>query len=151
MSAVSACRRAPLVNPVFAPFADQAIHPEGLLGKMINQVLEYVDVSRMSSLDSVLATRLGGYAELPPMPDVDAAASLLPDAPGRYLGVVESATLLSIFTRDKEGMLRALDAMRLFMDTLPQLAEDDLFWCGATALRLCIRLYQRTGQRFLFP
>jgi len=149
MSAVSACRRAPLVNPVFAPFADQAIHPEGLLGNLINQVLDYVDVSRMSSLDSVLATRLGGYAELPPMPDLEGASGLLPDEPGRFLSVVESATMLSIFNRDKDGMLRALDAVRLFMDTLPQLAEDALFWCGPEALRLCIRLYQRTGQRFL--
>ena len=149
MSAASACRRAPLVNPVFAPFADQAIHPEGPFGNMFRQTLDFVDVSRMSSLDSVLATRLGGYNEMPPMPDVEAAQKYLPSDPGLFLDTMESATHIAIAARDKEGMLRVLAAMRVFFDTLPMLEEDVLFWCGAQALRLTITLYQRTGQRFL--
>ena len=149
MSAASACRRAPLVNPVFAPLADQAINPEGPLGALIRQTLEFVDVSRMSSLDSVLATRLGGYSEMPPMPDVEAAGKYLPSDPGLFLDVMESATLIAISTKDKDGILRVLSAMRMFFETIPQLEEEVLFWCGAQALRLTILLYQRTGQRFL--
>ena len=74
MPAASAYRRAPLVNPAYVPLSDAALHPEGTMKNRIEQVLNMVSPRHMSTLDSVLATKLGGYAQLPPMPDVEAFA-----------------------------------------------------------------------------
>ena len=149
MPAASAYRRAPLVNPAYVPLSDAALHPEGTMKNRIQQVLNMVSPRHMSTLDSVLATKLGGYAQLPPMPDVEAAAALLPADPSRFVEIVWSASLLAAMSRDKEGMLRVLGAMRAFAQALPQLSEEALFACGADALRLTVDLYRRTGQPFL--
>lgn len=149
MPTAASYRRAPLIDPAYVPLSDASIHPEGQLLRMIQETLAQVDIGRMTSLDSVLATKLGGYAELPPMPDVEAAAALLPGEPGRYLEIMNAATMLASMGKDKEGMLRVLAAMRLFLDAMPALSEEALFWCGADALRLTVTLYRRTGQRFL--
>ena len=66
MPAASAYRRAPLVNPAYVPLSDAALHPEGAMKNRIQQVLNMVDPRHMSTMDSVLATKLGGYAQLPP-------------------------------------------------------------------------------------
>ena len=136
MPAASAYRRAPLVNPAYVPLSDAALHPEGTMKNRIQQVLNMVSPRHMSTLDSVLATKLGGYAQLPPMPDVEAAAALLPADPSRFVEIVWSASMLAAMSRDKEGMLRVLGAMRAFAQVLPQLSEEALFACGADALRL---------------
>lgn len=149
MPAASAYRRAPLVNPAYVPLSDAALHPEGTMKNRIQQVLNMVSPRHMSTLDSVLATKLGGYAQLPPMPDVEAAAALLPADPSRFVEIVWSASMLAAMSRDKEGMLRVLGAMRAFAQALPQLSEEALFACGADALRLTVDLYRRTGQPFL--
>lgn len=149
MPAASAYRRAPLVNPAYVPLSDAALHPEGTMKNRIQQVLNMVSPRHMSTLDSVLATKLGGYAQLPPMPDVEAAAALLPADPSRFVESVWSASMLAAMSRDKEGMLRVLGAMRAFAQALPQLSEEALFACGADALRLTVDLYRRTGQPFL--
>lgn len=149
MPTAASYRRAPLIDPAYVPLSDASIHPEGPLKELIDRALQRVDVNRMTALDSVLATKLGGYAELPPMPDVESAASLLPGEPGRYLEVLTAAALLASMGKDKEGMLRVLSGMRLFGDAMPALTEEALFWCGADALRLAVLLYRRTGQRFL--
>ena len=149
MPAASAYRRAPLVNPAYVPLSDAALHPEGPMKARIQQVLNMVSPRHMSTLDSVLATKLGGYAQLPPMPDVEAAAALLPADPSRFVEIVWSASMLAAMSRDKEGMLRVLGAVRAFAQVLPQLSEKALFACGADALRLTVDLYRRTGQPFL--
>ena len=149
MPAASAYRRAPLVNPAYVPLSDAALHPEGTMKARIQQVLNMVSPRHMSTLDSVLATKLGGYAQLPPMPDVEAAAALLPADPSRFVEIVWSASMLAAMSRDKEGMLRVLGAMRAFAQALPRLSEEALFACGADALRLTVDLYRRTGQPFL--
>ena len=149
MPAASAYRRAPLVNPAYVPLSDAALHPEGTMKNRIQQVLNMVSPRHMSTLDSVLATKLGGYAQLPPMPDVEAAAALLPADPSRFVEIVWSASMLAAMSRDKEGMLRVLGAVRAFAQALPQLSEEALFACGADALRLTVDLYRRTGQPFL--
>ena len=149
MPAASAYRRAPLVNPAYVPLSDAALHPEGTMKNRIQQVLNMVSPRHMSTLDSVLATKLGGYAQLPPMPDVEAAAALLPADPSRFVEIVWSASMLAAMSRDKEGMLRVLGAVRAFAQVLPQLSEEALFTCGADALRLTVDLYRRTGQPFL--
>ena len=66
MPAASAYRRAPLVNPAYVPLSDAALHPEGTMKARIQQVLNMVNTRHMSTLDSVLATKLGGYAQLAP-------------------------------------------------------------------------------------
>ena len=68
MPAASAYRRAPLVNPAYVPLSDAALHPEGTMKNRIQQVLNMVSPRHMSTLDSVLATKLGGYASCPPCP-----------------------------------------------------------------------------------
>ncbi|MDD3336733.1 MAG: glycoside hydrolase family 127 protein [Eubacteriales bacterium] len=149
MPAATAYRRAPLVNPAYVSLSDTAVHTEGLQEELIKRALSMVDVAHMSSLDAVLATRLGGYAELPPMPDVEAAASFLPKEPGRFITILKSASMLAAMSKDREGMLRVLGGMRAFLDALPTVTEEKLFWCGADALRLTLDLYRRTGQPFL--
>ena len=149
MPAASAYPRAPLVYPAYVPLSDAALHPEGTMKNRIQQVLNMVSPRHMSTLDSVLATKLGGYAQLPPMPDVEAAAALLPADPSRFVEIVWSASMLAAMSRDKEGMLRVLGAVRAFAQALPQLSEEALFACGADALRLTVDLYRRTGQPFL--
>ena len=144
MPAASAYRRAPLVNPAYVPLSDAALHPEGTMKNRIQQVLNMVSPRHMSTLDSVLATKLGGYAQLPPMPDVEAAAALLPADPSRFVEIVWSASMLAAMSRDKEGMLRVLGAMRAFAQALPQQSEEALFACGADAL-LAITPYCNKG------
>ena len=63
--------------------------------------------------------------------------------------VLKDSSLLASMSRDKEGMLRVLGAVRAFAQVLPQLSEEALFACGADALRLTVDLYRRTGQPFL--
>ena len=101
MPAASAYRRAPLVNPAYVPLSDAALHPEGAMKNRIQKVLNMVDPRHMSTMDSVLATKLGGYAQLPPMPDVEATAALLPAEPSRFVEIVWSASLLASMSRDK--------------------------------------------------
>lgn len=149
MPAASAYRRAPLVHPAYVPLSDTALHAGEALEKRVGQVLAMVDARRMSSLDSVLATKLGGYTELPPMPDLEAAVSLLPGDPSRFLQIVQSASMLASASRDKDAMLQVLGALRVFRDATPGMSEETLFACGADALRLCLDLYRRTGQSFL--
>ena len=62
MLAASAYRRAPLVNPAYVPLSDAALHPEGAMKNRIQQVLNMVDPRHMSTMDSVLATKLGVHA-----------------------------------------------------------------------------------------
>ena len=149
MPTAIAYRRAPLVNPAFVPLSDAAVHADGLQEKLTGWALTLVDITRMSPLDAVLATKLGGYTETPPMPDVAAAAASLPAEPERFIHTIRAAALLAAMGRDKQAMLNVLAAMRAFLDALPQLSEETLFQIGADALRLTADLYRRTGQPFL--
>lgn len=149
MPTAIAYRRAPLVDPAFVPLSDAAVHTEGPQEILTRRALSLVDITRMTPLDAVLATKLGGYAEMPPLPDLEAAAALLPSDPSRFVQTVRAAALLAAMGRDKQAMLRVLAAARAFLDALPQLTEEALFEAGADALRLTVDLYRRTGQPFL--
>lgn len=145
----SAYRRAPLVDPAYMPLTDAAIHTEGMQKTLTDKALGMVDLNRMSALDAILATKLGGYAQTPPMPDVEAAAAGLPADAVRFVETARAAAMIAAVNKDKDGMLRTLAAMRLFAQSLPQMPEEALFAAGADALRLAVELYRRTGQRFL--
>ncbi|MEF9879593.1 MAG: glycoside hydrolase family 127 protein [Clostridia bacterium] len=149
MPSAIAYRRTPLVDSAFVALSDAAVHTDGVQEQLTKRALSLVDVTRMTPLDAVLATKLGGYTELPPLPDVEAAVELLPAQPERFIQILRAASMLCAMSRDKQGMLRVLSAMRAFGDALPQISEEALFVTGADALRLTVDLYRRTGQAFL--
>lgn len=145
MPTAIAYRRAPLVDPALVPLSDAAVHADGLQKQLTDLALGLVDLNRMSPLDAALATKLGGYTETPPFPDVEAAAGLLPNEPERFAALLRAASMLASMERDKQAMLRVLGGMRAFLDALGELNEERLFACGADILRLAVDLYRRTG------
>lgn len=145
----TAYRRAPLVDPAYVPLSDAAVHASGLLDRLTGQALRLVDVNRMSALDAVLATKLGGYTQAPPLPNVEAAAARLPGDASSFAQTARAAAMIAAMNRDKEGMLRVLSALRALGDAMPSMTEEQLFCAGADLLRLTVELYRRTGQRFL--
>ena len=149
MPAAIAYRRAPLLDPAYVPLSDAAVHADGLQQELTDRVLAMVDVNRMTALDAILATKLGGYTQTPPMPDVEGAAQLLPGEGRLFVETVRAAGMIAAMNRDKEGMVRTLNAMRTFLSVLPQMSEKALFEIGADVLRVTVDLYRRTGQRFL--
>ena len=149
MPTAIAYRRAPLVDPALVPLSDAAVHADGLQKQLTELALGLVDLNRMSPLDAALATKLGGYTETPPFPDVEAAAGLLPNEPERFAALLRAASMLAAMSRDKQAMLRVLGGMRAFLDALGEMTEEKLFQCGADVLRLAVDLYRRTGQPFL--
>jgi len=149
MPAATAYRRAPLVDPVYVPLTDAAVNADGLIRLLIGRVLKMVNVDSMSALDSVLATKLGGYTQTPPVPDIEGAAQQLLSAPVRFAETCRAAAMIAAMNRDKDAMLRVLNALRAFGDSMPQMTEEQLFLIGADMLRLAVDLYRRTGQPFL--
>lgn len=149
MPAAIAYRRAPLLDPAYVPLSDAAVHTAGLQQELTDRALAMVDVNRMTALDAILATKLGGYTQTPPMPDVEGAVSLLPQQGRLFVETVRAAAMIASMNRDKDAMLRTLNAMRAFLSVLPQMSEADLFAIGADVLRVTVDLYRRTGQRFL--
>ena len=149
MPTAIAYRRAPLVDPALVPLSDAAVHADGLQKQLTELALGLVDLNRMSSLDAALATKLGGYTDTPPFPDVEQAARLLPGEPERFAALLRAASMLAAMGRDKQAMLRVLGGMRAFLDALAEMTEEKLFLCGADVLRLAVDLYRRTGQPFL--
>ena len=149
MPAAIAYRRAPLLDPAYVPLSDAAVHTAGLQQELTDRALAMVNLNRMTALDAILATKLGGYTQTPPMPDVEGAAQLLPAQGKLFVETVRAASMIASMNRDKEGMLRTLAAMRVFLSVLPRMSEKDLFAIGADVLRVAVDLYRRTGQRFL--
>jgi hypothetical protein len=128
---------------------DSAVHTEGALDALIRQVLDMVDPGALSPLDAVLATKLGGYTDMPPMPALAAAAQALPTDPKGFMELVRAGMMIAAASKNKDAMLSVLEAMRAFADALPQMGEAALLPAGADALRVAAELYRRTGQRFL--
>ncbi len=149
MPAAIAYRRAPLLDPAYVTMSDAAVHTGGLQQELTDLTLKMVDVNRMSAMDAILATKLGGYTQTPPLPDVEGAAQLLPQQGRLFADTVRAASLIASMNRDKDGMLRTLNAMRVFAGALAQMSEAALFEIGADILRVTVDLYRRTGQRFL--
>ena len=118
MPAAIAYRRAPLLDPAYVPLSDAAVHTDGLQQELTERALAMVDVNRMTALDAILATKLGGYTQTPPMPDVEGAAQLLPGEGRLFVETVRAASMIAAMNRDKEGMLRTLNAMRTFLSVL---------------------------------
>lgn len=149
MPTATAYRRAPLVDPSYVTLPDSAVHLDGMLGQRCQQVLSMVDLKLMSVLDAVLASKLGGFAEMPPMPAVEELAAALPEKVPELIRALYAGMLIASSNRDKNGMLRVLECTRAFMEALPYISEAELFGVGADALRLAVELYRRTGQQFL--
>ena len=149
MPAAVAYRRAPLLDPAYVPLGDASVHTAGLQQELTDRALAMVNVERMSALDAVLATKLGGYTQAPAMPDWDRTAALLPAQGAQFADAVRAGVMIAVMNRDRQGMLDALSAMRLFLGMLPQMSEAQLFAIGADMLRISLDLYRRTGQRFL--
>lgn len=149
MPTATAYRRAPLVDPAYVTLPDSAVHLDGELGQYCQQVLSMVDLNQMSVLDAVLASKLGGYAQMPPMPQLEELAAQLPQNVGELIRALLAGMMIASANRDKNGMLRVLEAARAFMEALPVISEEALFTTGADALRLTVELYRRTGQQFL--
>ena len=121
MPAATAYRRAPLVDPVYVPLTDAAVNADGLIKLLTGRVLKMVNVDSMSALDSVLATKLGGYTQTPPVPDIEGAASQLMSSPVRFAETCRAAAMIASMNRDKDAMLRVLDALRAFAQAMPQM------------------------------
>ena len=149
MPTAIAYRRAPLVDPAYTALTDAAVHADGLLKQLTDRALKLVDVKQMSALDAILATKLGGYTQTPPMPDVMAAAQKLPEDASVFVQTARAAAMTAAMNRDKDGMLSVLSGLQAFAQALPQMSEKALFAVGADMLRLTVDLYRRTGQRFL--
>lgn len=149
MPVVDSYRRAPLANPVFVPFSDGAMQLSGLHGEMTEQVLAMANIAAMTPLDAVLASKLGGYSDLPPVPNVVAAATELRENPRGFVLLARAALMTAAANQDKESLLRLITSMRVFLEALPELNEDQLLSMGADALRLTSELYRRTGMPFL--
>ncbi|MEA5015834.1 MAG: glycoside hydrolase family 127 protein [Candidatus Limiplasma sp.] len=149
MPTVEAYRRAPLVNPAFVPLADATVQVGDLLGALTQRVLALADISAMTPLDAVLASKLGGYTDLPPVPGLEPAAASLRSNPGGFILLARAVLLTASATQDKAAMLALLTAMRAFLEALPSLPEEALLPLGADALRVTQELYRRTGQPFL--
>jgi len=141
--------RAPLVDPACVVLPDGAVHLEGAAERLVQRALDTVDLAALSPLDAVLATKLGGYADLPPMPNLTAAADYLPGKPRAFIDAVRAGLMIAAAKRDKGGMLKVLAAMRALTDAMPDIGENALMPVGADALRVASELYRRTGQRFL--
>ena len=149
MPSAIAYRRAPLVDPAYVTLADAAVHADGLQKQLTDHALKLVDLKNMSVLDAITATKLGGYTQTPPMPDVEAASAQLPSGLAQYVDTARAAAMTAAMNRDKDAMLRVLSSLRAFSEKLPLLSEEALFAVGADLLRLTVDLYRRTGQRFL--
>lgn len=149
MPSAIAYRRAPLVDPAYVTLSDAAVHADGQQKQLTDHALHLVDLQNMSALDAITATKLGGYTQTPPMPDIEAAADRLPDGLAQYVEAARAAVMTAAMNRDKDGMLRVLSSLRAFSEKLPMLSEEALFGIGADLLRLTVDLYRRTGQRFL--
>ena len=141
--------RAPLVDPAYVALPDNAVHPEGLLAQLTRQALDTVDLNAITPLDAVLATKLGGYADLPPTPNLEAAAGSLPGDPRPLMDAARAALMIAAAGKNKNAMLQVLNALRSLTDALPSIGEEALVDVGADGLRLASELYRRTGQRFL--
>lgn len=141
--------RAPLVAPVYVALPDTSVNVEGTLDALFQQALQTVDLAALSPLDAVLATKLGGYTDLPPMPNLKAAEAYLPGNPRSFLDAVRAGLMIAAASKNKNSMLEVLDAMRTLTDALPSVQETALLPVGADALRVASELYRRTGQRFL--
>lgn len=147
MPAVSAYRRAPLVDLNYTPLSDGAVHAEGLQQRLTQLVLGMVDRQQLSPLDAVLCTKLGGYAQAP-----DCALPAREWVDGQLAAYVEglrAKAMASTMARDKQGMLDVLGGVKELRAALPRLSEEALFAVGADALRLVVDLYRRTAQPFL--
>ncbi|MBR4067039.1 MAG: glycoside hydrolase family 127 protein [Clostridia bacterium] len=149
MPTATAYRRAPLVDPSYVTLPDSAVHLDGVLGQRCQQVLNMVDLNSMSVLDAVLASKLGGYSQMPPMPQLEELAARLPEQADGLIRGLLAGMHIAASNRDKNGMLRVLEGTRAFLDALPYISEEALFVTGADALRLAVELYRRTGQQFL--
>ena len=149
MPTAIAYRRAPLVDPVYTAISDAAVHADGLIQQLSERVLKLVNVQHMSALDAILATKLGGYTQTPPVPDVQGLAQQLPANAPAFVESARAAALIAAMNRDKEAMLSVLSALQSFMAVLPRMSEEALFQVGADMLRLTVDLYRRTGQKFL--
>ncbi len=149
MPAAVAYRRAPLMDPAYVPLGDASVHTAGLQQELTDRALAMVNVERMSALDAVLATKLGGYTQAPAMPDWERTVALLPAQGAQFADAVRAGVMIAAMNRDRQGMLDALKATEVFARVLLQMHELQTLEIGADMLRVALDLYRRTKQPWL--
>ena len=87
--------RTPLVDPAYVALPDNAVHTEGMLEQLIRQALDTVQLSALSPLDAVMATKLGGYTDMPPMPNLATAAAELPENPRTLVDAARAGLMIA--------------------------------------------------------
>lgn len=141
--------RPPLVDPAYVALPDGAVHAEGSLRDLTEKVLGLTNPDAVSPLDAVLASKLGEYAQLPPMPAVKELAAALPNSLPEFIPALRAAVMTAVADKDKAALMLCLQAMKSFAATLPEIGEYALMPVAADAMRCAQELYRRTGQGFL--
>ncbi len=149
MPTASAYHRAPLMDLAYAPLSDGAVHMQGRFAEQMEQLLSLCDPLKMTSLDTVLATKIGNYQPMPPMPDIAEAMASFREQPDNVVQILRAGAMIALANRDKQGVILVLEAMQRVVAEVPLLTEEALFQVGADLLRLTVDLYRRVGQRFL--
>ena len=138
-----------LKDLAYVPLGDAAVHTEGLQQELTDRALAMVNVERMSALDAVLATKLGGYTQAPAMPDWEQTVALLPENLRQFADNVRAGVMIAVMNRDRQGMLDALNAMTAYAQALLQMNSLQALEIGADMLRVALDLYRRTKQPWL--
>jgi len=141
--------RPPLVDPVYVALPDGAVHVEGRLQTLVDQVLALANPDKVLPLDAVLATKLGEYTDMPPAPDIESAAAALPDRLADFTQAMRAAVMIAVAEKNKNAMLACIRAMHTLEDKLAGIDEYTLMPAAADLVRCIQELYRRTGQAFL--
>ncbi|MBN1778050.1 MAG: glycoside hydrolase family 127 protein [Clostridiales bacterium] len=141
--------RPPLVDPAYAALPDGAVHVEGGLRGLTDRVLGLTNPDTVLPLDAVLASKLGEYTDLPPIPAVKDMAAALPGSLAEFVPAMRAAVMTAVAEKDKDALLSCLQAMKTFEETLPEIDEYALMPVAADSMRCAQELYRRTGKAFL--
>jgi len=141
--------RSPLVDPVYVALPDGAVHVEGSLRKLINQALALVNPDNLLPLDAALASKLGEYTDMPPIPDIETLALALPARLADFAHAMLAAVMTAVAEKNKDAMLKCIRAMKTLQEKLNETDEYALMPVAADLMRCAQELYRRTGQTFL--
>lgn len=148
MGTVSSYHRSPLMDTAFAPVPDASVSIRGTFKTQIDRALKLVDRTRLSALDAVLCTKIGGFKNTPVLPPLDEKIDCAADLRA-YTQYWRAAEMIAVMNRDREALSQVLAEMSAFKKELFRLSEGDLLENGAELLRLMLDLYRRTGKPFL--
>ncbi len=141
--------RPPLVDPAYVALPDAAVHAEGSLRTLTDKVLNLTNPDAVLPLDAVLASKLGEYTTLPPLPPIKELADTLPESLPAFVPALRAAIMTAVADKDKEALVKCLQAMKALAAKLPDIGEYALMPVAADAMRCAQELFRRTGQNFL--